>query len=229
MGWLVLQVTGRLWLALVLMSPVLIDFFRRPLMRSRLSSLDPDSVHIGAPDLVMENAEGFQEEFLANGFTSVGAVTFVIGGTTVVSSLLISPDRRAYASVTDAILDVTSVFPDGQVLMTRNNDVSSHPPHVLTNGLSGASPGELIVGHVEALALLAARDQHPVLLVADEIPQRAAESGREGIIWLKQQADLKMKAGDRGPLVDRKNLPELIDSWEAISSDVNQDGNGSTT
>ena len=51
----------------------------------------------------MENAEGFQEEFLANGFTSVGAVTFVIRGTTVVSSLLISPDSRAYASVTDAI------------------------------------------------------------------------------------------------------------------------------
>ena len=40
---------------------------------------------------------------------------------------------------------------------------------------------------------------------------------------------LTMKAGDVGPLVDRKNLPELIDSWAAVSSDVNQDGNGSTT
>jgi hypothetical protein len=87
----------------------------------------------------------------------------------------------------------------------------------------------LIGGHADALALLAVHDHHPILLVADEIPQRAVDSDREGIIWVKRQRDLRMKADDRGPLVDRKGLPDLIHTWEAAFSDANPDGHRSTT
>ena len=64
--------------------------------------------------------------------------------------------------------------------MTRNNDISPLPPRVLTNGLSGATPGELIGADTDALDVLAAHDHRPVPLVAHEIPQRAVESDREG-------------------------------------------------
>ena len=230
MGLVAFQATGRLWLALAFTPIVLIAVLRRPLAGSKiLVDLDPDKVQIAAPDLVMENAKAFQDQFLASRFTSVGATSFVIGETPVISSLLISPDSRVYASVTDAILNVTSVFPGGRVLVTRNNDASRHPPHVLTNGVSGAAPRELIGAHVEALALLASHDHHPILLVADEIPQRAVDSDRDAIIWLKRQRDLKLEAGERGPLVGRMNLPALIDAWATASSDANQDGDGSTT
>lgn len=229
-SFLAFQATGRLWLALAFIPIVLIGVFRRPLARSRiLVNLDPGKVQIAAPGLVMKNAEAFQKDFLDNGFISVGATTFVIRGATVVSSLLISPDRHSNASVTDSILHVTSVFGGGRVLVTRNNDVSPMPAYVLTNGLSGATPRELIGGHADALALLAAHDHHPIRLVADEIPQRAVDSDRDGIVWLTQQRDLKMKPDDRGPVVGRKNLPLLIDAWVAASSEANQDGTGPTT
>lgn len=230
MGLLILQATGSVWQAIVLIPIVLIGLLRRPIAGSRrLMSLDPDKVQIAAARLVMKNAEPFQEEFLANGFRSVGAKTFVVGRATVVSSLLISPDALAYATVTDAILHVTSVFPGGQVLVTRNNDISPLPPYVLTNGLSGATPSELIGAHADALDVLAARNHHPILLVAQEIPRRATDSDRDGIIWLKRQRDLKLKAGERGPLVARTNLPGLIHAWEAASIDLYQDGDGPTT
>lgn len=87
----------------------------------------------------------------------------------------------------------------------------------------------MIGGHADALTLLAAHDHHPIRLVADEIPQRAVDSDRDGIVWLTQQRDLKMKPDDRGPLVGRKNLPLLIDTWVAASREANQDGTSSTT
>jgi hypothetical protein len=126
MGLVAFQATGNLWLALAFTPIVLIAVLRQPLDGSRiLVGLDPEKVQIAAPDLVMQNAGAFQEEFLANRFTSVGATSFVIRDTTLVSSLLISPDSRAYASVTDSVLSVTSAFPGGRVLVTRNNRISA--------------------------------------------------------------------------------------------------------
>ena len=87
----------------------------------------PEEFEVTEPDIVMSNAEEFVEAFRSLGYEQVGGYQAKLGRVAVVVSLLMSPDGISYASVTDAVLNVTSLFPHGRRLLTRNHNVVGLP------------------------------------------------------------------------------------------------------
>ena len=161
----------------------------------------------------MRKARAFVAEFTAGGFEQVGALRFAIGPLKVIESLLLAPDGRSYASVTDAIVHVTSLFADGRGLVTRNSDHSQMPDYLLVNSAPGASPTELMASHARALALVAERDHYPLTIAAPELAQIALDSERAAIEWAAARRHSTDGVDGHGPLWSRPGRYEQIDAW----------------
>ena len=161
----------RSWLlALVIGVPVaFVLWARRRPFAIRGPDLDPDNVTIAEPSAVMKNARDFVEQFTLAGFVQVGALRFSVGPFKVIESLLLAPDGLSYAAVTDSIVHVTSLFPDGRGLVTRNSDYAVVPDYLLVDSAPGGIPTELIMSHTKALALVAERDHYPIPIAAPEL------------------------------------------------------------
>lgn len=172
-AFLVVITTGSWPIGLVIAAIVSFVFWSQRAGRRLRTRIDPDRIVVTEPSAAMRNASSFIAEFKAAGFEQVGALEIPIGPIRVISSLMLATDGKSYASVTDAILSVTSLFPDGRSLVTRNSDLAPEPESVLTNRLSGAQPAELVQAHTDALELLSEAGHFPIPISAPEVPQIA--------------------------------------------------------
>ncbi|MDH3190942.1 MAG: hypothetical protein OEM39_09970, partial [Acidimicrobiia bacterium] len=128
---------GSWTLALVVVVTIgLMVWLRRRPLRG-LGMVNPDKIVAVAPESVMKNARTFVEEFRAAGFEQVGAIQFSIGPIKVIESLMIAPDGRSYAAVTDAVINVNSVYPGGRGLVTRNSAQTPLPDYLLVDNVPG--------------------------------------------------------------------------------------------
>ncbi len=176
-----------------------------------------DRLEVVDPSTVMRGARGWVEEFERHGFTQAGAVAMPKGPFRAVESLLVSSDGLSYAAVTDAILHVTSLFPDGKALVTRNNDLAAQPPWVLVDNLPGGSPSDLIESHRKALELVAERDHYPVRLSAADLPALAIEGERSAAEW-GQSGTPRVVSPPRGQLWNRLGRYDEIDTWHGAAA-----------
>ena len=207
-----LAVLARSWFVALLFlgTAVLVGWSRRP-GSPPLFRMKPANVVVAAPDSVMKNARAFVAEFTRVGLTQVGALGFSIGPVKVTASLLLSADGKSYASVTDAILSVTSLFPEGRSLVTLNNNLVSLASTTLLNEVRGGSPAELMQSHAAALAALAERDHYPVSVAATELSQIAVDRERAAIAWVAAHG--KRQGFTAGPLLGREDLDGHIAEW----------------
>ena len=177
----------------------------------------PEKFEVTEPDIVMSNAEEFVEAFRSLGFEQVGGYQAKLGRVPVVVSLLMSPDGISYASVTDAVLNVTSLFPHGRRLLTRNHNVVGLPAETLINPVPGAEPGELAAGHLRALETLAEHGHLPLDLIRDDLPQVAIESELQAIEWMKGKSRAP-RSSDKRALWERPDRAERIVGWQTGQS-----------
>lgn len=180
-----------------------------------------DRIRVAEPGAVMRGARPVVDEFARHGFAQVGAIVIPIGPLRVVESLLLSEDGLSYAAVTDAIVHVTSLFPDGRSLVTRNSDLGAQPPEVLVDSLPGGSPAELIDSHRRALALVAERDHYPVSVSEQELPALAIEGERATVEWSKSQRGSR-SATAQGQLWNRLGRYQQIDDWHGAGTKPDQ-------
>lgn len=176
------------------------------------ADLRSQTIAVGAPDAVGAGTEEFIMEFERLGYRQVGALTSPVGGHELVISLMAGSGNDRYASVTDAVVTVTSTF-GSRSLVTRNSARSRMPPAVLDNPLRGASPAELDATHSQALALITPHAR-PDQLDAETITSRALDSERRHIDWARSQpTHLQPRhRADGGPL--RYPSPEeSIAAW----------------
>ena len=184
---------------------------RRPGRRLK-SGVDPERIAIAEPTAVMKHARGFADGFKEAGFEQVGALRVPIGPVSVIVAVLLSPDARSYASVTDAVVSVTSLFADGKSLISRNSEVAPDPDYVLSNAISGASPGELVAAHSQALDLVGQRGHFPTTISGTELPQIALDGERRAIEWINRDRPTREQIKG-GPLAERPDRYDLIDRW----------------
>jgi len=177
----------------------------------------PEDFELTEPDAVMRNAEEFVEAFRSLGFEQVGGYQAKLGRVPVVVSLLMSPDGISYASVTDAVLNVTSLFPHGRRLLTRNHNVVGLPSETLINPVPGAEPEELAAGHRRALETLAEHGHLPLALIRHDLPQIAIDSELQAIEWMKGKSRTPRSA-DKRSLLDRADRAERIAAWQTGQS-----------
>jgi hypothetical protein len=105
---------------------------------------------------VMPGAEGFVQEFAAQGFGVIGSYGFHLAGRPVVMTTMLGPTRDRLVVVTDKVLTVSSRF-GRRSLLTTNSATAPLPSEVLRQHVAGANPGELVHAHDAALTLL---DRH---------------------------------------------------------------------
>lgn len=179
-----------------------------PLRLDRMTPVGLDETMIGARKTV--------QQFEKLGFARAGAYRTPIGFFPTTVTLLLSEDRMSYASVTDAVVHVTSVFPEHRALVTRNHDVMPLPPYLLANSESGAPPAELVQSHHRSLSLVAERDHHPNTLDAAELTEVAMESERRVKEWIG--AGRPNALDTSGRLWERGGRYQQIDDWHAAAS-----------
>lgn len=192
------------------------------LVRSRRlpADLRSQTITMGPPDAVGAGAEEFIVEFVRLGYEQVGALTSPVGGHELVISLMAGPDGDRYASVTDAVVTVTSIF-GSRSLVTRNSARSRMPPGMLDNPLRGADPEELDAVHSEAIALIAPYAR-PEPLDGETITSRALDSERKHVDWARSQPThlQPRNQAESGPLGSYPS-PELsIAAWLATPEGV---------
>lgn len=209
-----LAVLARSWfVALLFLGTAVLVWWSRKPGTPPLLRMKPANVFVAPPDAVMKNAHAFVEEFTRAGLKQVGALGFSIGPVKVTASLLLSVDGLSYASVTDAIVSVTSLFPEGRSLVTLNSNLVSLASTTLLNEVRGGSPAELMRSHAAALAALAERGHYPVPVAATELAQIAMDRERAAIAWVAARRNEKRGAWTAGPLVDQEDLDERIAIW----------------
>ncbi len=177
--------------------------------------VDPRAITIADPEAVMKGADRFVSQFADIGFRQIGALEVPIRGFTVIASLLISPDRSAYAEVTDSAISLTSVFPAGRTLTTRNSGLASLPETILTNDVKGGSPVELVEAHRRVLGLLHAAGATPESLDPATLPSLVLELERESLAWADQNPPRRGSGRGSLPLWQSPDLEERIERWRA--------------
>ena len=184
------------------------------------SSRAGDRFHVLSPDAAMPGARRHIEAFERLGFERVGAYGARIGIVQVKVSVLLDAEQKSYASVTDAVLNVTSLFPGDRGLVTRNNELRALPPHVLINAESGASPEQLVESHRRALELVAERDHFPTTINPSETLEIAIASEQRVLAW-KQPRSFDSRASS-GPLWQRSGRYQQIDDWHGGADEPDQ-------
>jgi len=171
--------------------------------RSRFEIAPPDTAMVGA----RRHIRGFE----ALGFERVGAYRTRIGPFPVTVSLLIDQIGTSYASVTDAVVHVTSLFPSDRALVTRNNELRVLPPHLLVNSEPGAAPAELVQSHRGSLTLVAERDHFPLTLSPSELADIAIAGEQRVLEWTPPRS--VDPTAWSGPLWERGGRYQQIDDW----------------
>jgi hypothetical protein len=179
--------------------------------RRRIGSL-PEDFEVVEANEMMKHARGFVDEFQALGFQLARGYSAWSGRFRIVVSLLLGPDGKSYASVTDAVVQVASEFPEGRSLITRNTNVQALPSNRLVNLVYGARPDALVAAHARALDSLAGHGHFPLTLTASELAGIAIDSELEAIEWIKQQGRLRRPANNK-TLTESPDQDARIAAW----------------
>ena len=115
--------------------------------------------------LVMAGAEGFVQQFSAEGFRTCGSYRFRSAGKTVVITVMAGPERDRLAVVTDKVLQITSRFGRRSVV-TTNSAVAPIPAEILRQHVDGG-PIDLVRAHGAALTLLEHHSIRPDVFASD--------------------------------------------------------------
>lgn len=166
---------------------------------------------------MMKRAHRHVEAFTSAGFDQVGAYGGRYRWSDIIATLLHSPDARSYASVTDVLWHMTSVFPDGRRLLTRNSHHGTLPPNVLVNPMPGATPQVLIASHARALEVLAEHGHTPVPVHRDELVGLAIETEIEAMQWGRTRSRTAWSRVRATPLWDRPDAAERIAAWRGAT------------
>lgn len=175
--------------------------------------VDPDQIARLPAGGAMPGAQPFISAFEAAGWTQEAALSVPIRGLDIVSSLMLAPDRRSFAEVTDVVISLISDFDDERFLLTRNSAVAKLPPAYLTNDLRGAEVEELISSHRQALDLLSQRGLNPVPLEGSTLGDQAIAGERRVVEWHRQNRTRKNSGLGNGPLDGSQRSAGRIDAW----------------
>lgn len=180
-------------------------------------SQSPPRLEPTTPDASMVGARRHIRAFEQLGFERAGAYRARLGPVWITVSLLVDDALRAYASVTDAVINVTSLFPADRGLVTRNSELRALPPHLLVNSEPGASPDQLVDSHRRALELVAEKDHFPISVDPSELVDIAIESERRVAGWTPPSS---FSSDDwAGPLWRRGGRYQQIDDWHGTVAD----------
>jgi hypothetical protein len=171
------------------------------------------TLHELAPGAVMKGAQAPIEAFESLGFHQVGAYGARYRGVDITVSLLLSPDGGSYASVTDVLWNVTSLFPDSRRLLTRNSHHGILAPSVLVNPAPGASPDKLVASHGRALQALAAQGQMPLQVSGEDLVRLAIDIETGTLEWARTGGRASWRRERPIPLWDRSDLADRISAW----------------
>ncbi len=184
-------------------------------LRRLTSGVDPDSLTIADADAVMRGAEPWIEELQTLGFRHVASISAQVRNVVVISSLLLSGDRASFASVTDAVMSMTSVFADGRTLVTRTSAFAMLPPWMLDNPALGASPIGLTNSHASALALVAERGAVPEEIAEDELAALALSADLRHIRWMDSHPHRIQDQSKAEPVWQRLGRYQEVEDWLA--------------
>jgi hypothetical protein len=162
--------------------------------------------------------------FESFGFERVGALSFEPSRRQmIVATVLIGPRRDRYASTTDIVVTLQSVF--GQrVLTTRNSGLATLPPEVLANDLRGSDAVELCDAHESALAVLRTRGLTPDHLQPEGLLEFHAALERRAIEWMnsrarRQAVETFSRSGlGAGALDEGSSSQRRIDAWLGVTA-----------
>lgn len=177
--------------------------------------LDTDLITPLPPGSAMPGADAFIRAFESEGWTHEGALSAPIKGLDVISTLMLSPDLRSFAEVTDVVIVVISDFEGGRSLVSRNSPVTNMPPAYLTNDLRGAPVHELVVAHDRALHILSAMGMHAFRLEGTHIPDRAIAGEQTVVDWHRRNPTRMSSSRGTGPLDDSRRSAERIEAWRS--------------
>ena len=168
--------------------------------------------------LVMAGAEGFVQQFSAEGFRMCGSYRFHTAGKTVVMTVMAGPERDRLAVVTDKVLQITSRFGRRSVV-TTNSAVAPIPAEILRQHVDGG-PIDLVRAHGAALTLLEHHSIRPDVFASDtealhavrEMEERALAFIRNGPL----RTALRMETEGASParlLGDDPQTLSRINAW----------------
>lgn len=193
-------------------SAILLVVMRRRPLGSGAIRVNPDRIEILESGAAMKNARPFVEAFRSAGFEHAGATLLRLGPTRVINTLLISPDARSYASVTDSVVHVTSLFPGGRGLVTTNHGLNPMPDYLLADPVPGGSPVELIESHAAALETVAQRGHFPIGISAPELPPLSIDAERAVIEWARRRKGHPRRPPS-APLSEREDIDAALAAW----------------
>lgn len=210
--------SGSLWFAVTVALLFVALMLVRHLAQVRV---DPESLRIVAPDVVMPGAEAFVGEFAGLGWTQVGAVEFDVFRRPVIVSILLSPDRTQYARVTDVVMTVTSQIDDVRDVVTHNSGIGELPSVTLANDVTGGSPLELAAAHEVALEVIAPFGAEPVPQIAESLTQRVLDDEAASIEAVNEtRVPLAVRGSGCGRIDGTPESLERVRSWLDLPRDT---------
>jgi hypothetical protein len=182
---------------------------RRPIQ------LDAETIVRAEDDAVMPHAVPLVEAFTSMDWAQVGAVSIMLSRVNVISSLLLSPDKTRCAQVTDVVIAITSKFPGGRTLVTRNSGGVALPPWALANDHRGEKPVALAIAHDKALGLLEANGLKPIPFdPQDVVDFFLAEEKRHMAYAVDTEARMQPSLKGSGPLDSSDDSAQRIREWK---------------
>jgi hypothetical protein len=177
-------------------------------------SIDPAGVKRAPDDAVMPHAQKFVSEFEALRWSRAGAVSAELGQIEVTLAVLLSPDRRSYAEVTDVVVAITSSFAHGRTFVSRNSAASPMSPWVLANDRRGDTPTQLVTSHQEVLEILKGRNLKPLTFDPATLIEFVIEQEKRSI---EESTGFKPRLSDTakgmGPIDRSEDSAERIRRW----------------
>lgn len=182
------------------------------------SDLVPDHIGLAPLNARQRGAEPFLDELHDIGYRQVGALAFPAAGHAITASILVGPLHDRYATVTDAVVCVTSRFGHRR-LVSRNAALTRLPPGSLDNPRRGGSATELDALHQGAIDLLRSNIR-PDRIDPVTVTSQALADERRAVEWVRATPGaIRFRNGQGGgPLVGRRDADDVIQRWLSESA-----------
>ena len=179
-----------------------------------------DDVHVAEPGEAMEGALEFIAAFSNLGYERAGAYAFETHAHRIIAALLVDPNSRSLAAVTDAVISVTNRF-EHRRLLTRNPGFVENPPTVLSSDLLAADPGALHEAHIQRLEMIARRGLRPDVLDPSEVVDMAIGDERAYVEWMvANKPSVSVRGIGKGGIWEdhrRADVERWMQVWRALS------------
>jgi hypothetical protein len=177
---------------------------------------------VGA-DAVMAGAEPLVQELANRGFRTIGGHRCRRGGPTIITTVMIGPDRDRLALVTDRVWEVGSRF-DSRWLVTINTATSALPLDILRQWVRGGAPSDVARVHQSALEVLERTSVRPDRFSTDAEALESALAMEHRAIEFVRTASLatslrlEIQGPQAGVLRGDRATPRRIDALTASAT-----------